>query len=328
MSGLHFTVIAAGPSLVIYLRGELDMGSTEQLSFVASAVLNDRDAHRVELDLADVTFIDMAGIHALQKVRNDARQKGCDLYLRALSPQVQRTIWLSGMSELFPAAGRPRLRTVDGSRAHDVDFRSWDLHPESDGVTLLFAQVAEALARSTAALLDDDPDLGQVVIDGDYAIDEATKEIESAVWHRLRHDPPNWPELRGAIGLLLILPELERSADLAEHIAQRALTGIGAQMTPTSRGIVQRMSEVAMSLWARTATAYAEGTVDCDDLEEADDGLDVLHERLTNEVARGRMDAALAAQVTLLSRFYERLGDHAVHLARRIETLPPAWTAR
>jgi phosphate uptake regulator len=28
-----------------------------------------------------------------------------------------------------------------------------------------------------------------------------------------------------AVGLLLILPQLERSADLAEHIAQRALTG-------------------------------------------------------------------------------------------------------
>ena len=27
------------------------------------------------------------------------------------------------------------------------------------------------------------------------------------------------------------------------------------------------------------------------------------------------------AQVTLLSRFYERLGDHAVNLARRIDNL-------
>ena len=34
------------------------------------------------------------------------------------------------------------------------------------------------------------------------------------------------------------------------------------------------------------------------------------------------MSPAVAAQVTLLSRFYERLGDHAVNLARRIETLP------
>ena len=38
--------------------------------------------------------------------------------------------------------------------------------------------------------------------------------------------------LRHAVGMLLILPELERSADLAAHIAQRALTDTGGEMTP------------------------------------------------------------------------------------------------
>jgi phosphate uptake regulator len=33
------------------------------------------------------------------------------------------------------------------------------------------------------------------------------------------------------------------------------------------------------------------------------------------------MTVSTAAQVTLLARFYERLGDHAVNLARRIELL-------
>jgi phosphate uptake regulator len=38
-------------------------------------------------------------------------------------------------------------------------------------------------------------------------------------------------------------------------------------------------------------------------------------------VAREEMPATIAAQVTLLARFYERLGDHAVNLARRTELL-------
>jgi phosphate uptake regulator len=33
------------------------------------------------------------------------------------------------------------------------------------------------------------------------------------------------------------------------------------------------------------------------------------------------MPTAIGAQVTLVARFYERLGDHAVNLARRIEML-------
>ena len=65
--------------------------------------------------------------------------------------------------------------------------------------------------------------------------------------------------LRHLVGVLLILPELERSGDLAEHIAQRAVTNIGAEMSPLSRGIVQRMSEVALEMWRDAADAYAIG---------------------------------------------------------------------
>jgi phosphate transport system protein len=197
-----------------------------------------------------------------------------------------------------------------------------NLGSEGERVGLLFAQVTEAVARSSWALLSEDPDMGQGVVDRDQVIDELTAEIELEVWHRLQQDRPDWDQLQRAVGVLLILPELERSADLAEHIAQRSLTGLGAQMSAVSRGIIQRMSEVAIDMWNRAAKAYTEGTVRFDELDEADDEMDVLHERLSNEVAGGAMDAAVGAQVTLLARFYERLGDHAVNLARRIDGLP------
>ncbi len=120
------------------------------------------------------------------------------------------------------------------------------------------------------------------------------------------------------MAVLLVLPELERSADLAEHIAQRATGNVGANMTPVSRGIVQRMSEVAIELWRAATNAYADRSAEGLDLHEADEELDILHERLTAEVASGTMKPPVAAQVTLLARFYERLGDHAVNLARRM----------
>ena len=197
-----------------------------------------------------------------------------------------------------------------------------DLGPNAERLSLLFAMVTEAVARSGWALLSEDPHMGQGVVEGDQAIDELTAEIELAVWDQLRQAPPAWEHLQQAVGLLLILPELERSADLAEHIAQRSLTGLAAELTPTSRGIIQRMSEVAIDMWNRAAKAYSERNVHFEELDEADEELDVLHEQLSNEVAAGGMDAAVGAQVTLLSRFYERLGDHAVNLARRVDQLP------
>jgi phosphate transport system protein len=133
--------------------------------------------------------------------------------------------------------------------------------------------------------------------------------------------------LRHLVGILLILPELERSGDLAEHIAQRAVTNIGTEMSPLSRGIVQRMAEVAMEMWRDAADAYADRSAQSVSLHEDDEEIDILHDRLTGEIAAETMPAAIGAQVTLLARFYERLGDHAVNLARRIEMLHPVEKA-
>lgn len=189
-------------------------------------------------------------------------------------------------------------------------------------VAQLFALVSEALAQATHALLTGDPAMGQAVVDGDKAVDELTIEVEQLAWSQIDGGLADQDWLRHLVGVLLILPELERSADLAEHIAQRAVTHLGAEMSPLSRGIVQRMTEVALEMWKAAADAYA-GFVPSDvDLAEDDEEIDILHDRLTSEIASGTMPMAVSAQVTLLARFYERLGDHAVNLARRIDTLP------
>lgn len=190
-------------------------------------------------------------------------------------------------------------------------------------VQRLFAQVQEALARATWALLNADVDLGRAVVDDDRHIDAQVSEVERSVWERLDTLVTTPQELRQLVSTLLVLPELERSADLAEHVAQRAVFGLGGEMTPVSRGIVQRMSEVAVDMWRAVADGYAGSQHPALDLDETDEELDILHDRLTEEVSRGEMAPSVAAQVTLLARFYERLGDHAVNLSRRGASLGP-----
>jgi phosphate transport system protein len=191
-------------------------------------------------------------------------------------------------------------------------------------VIQLFALVSEALARATEALLGGQTALGQSVIDGDQDVDDLTAEVEMLVWDQLNSRPVQGAELRYMVALLLIIPELERSADLAEHIAQRAVSNLGTEMSSRSRGIIQLMTEVAAEMWKQAADAFVDRTRLGERLDEADEEMNVLHTNLTNEVAAEGMPTAVAAQVTLLARFYERLGDHAVNLARRIELLHDA----
>jgi phosphate transport system protein len=83
------------------------------------------------------------------------------------------------------------------------------------------------------------------------------------------------------------------------------------------------MTEVALEMWTAAADAYGDRSVAGIDLAEDDEEIDILHGRLMEEIAAEQMPTAIAAQVTLLARFYERLGDHAVNLARRIGSLAP-----
>ena len=59
-------------------------------------------------------------------------------------------------------------------------------------------------------------------------------------------------------------------------------------MSPLSRGIVQRMTEVALEMWGSVAGLFVDRATAGVDLAEDDEELDILHNRLTAEVALAR----------------------------------------
>ncbi len=187
---------------------------------------------------------------------------------------------------------------------------------------MLFALVAEAVGWATAALLDQDVERANQVIANDRDIDERCEELAGLVKERLGGATLLPEELEDLIAVLQIVPELERSADLAEHIAQRALRSLGGTITPRSRGLIQRMSDVAIGMWQAAGNAYRQRSRDASfGLNDADDELDELATNLVAEGVRSGADPQVAVDLALIARFYERLGDHAVNLASRVETM-------
>ncbi|MHB1716366.1 MAG: PhoU domain-containing protein, partial [Acidimicrobiales bacterium] len=56
-------------------------------------------------------------------------------------------------------------------------------------------------------------------------------------------------------------------------------------------------------------------------IDGLDDEMDDLHVSLIAEIVSGTMPLPVAIELAMVSRFYERFGDHAVKLARRIGSL-------
>ena len=199
-------------------------------------------------------------------------------------------------------------------------------HQELDAidqrVRQMFALVTERAGAATEAFLGDDHELADKVLRGEEDLDRLTEELEEAVERVLLLQSPMAGELRYVLNVLRIVPELERSGDLAAHVATRTGRGLAAQLTPEMRGIFEQMGTVAAELWRKVSEAFAARDPDAGRaLDAADDELDALHKDLTERLLTADIDPGVAADASLMARFLERLGDHAAHIANRVSQL-------
>ncbi len=216
---------------------------------------------------------------------------------------------LTGVFRHF-GLGRSTTSGPDPAPARDDEWRGDVVH--------VFALVGEAIAGATHALLAGDRELAKRVVAADTEIDALVDLLVDRAEAELVTDDSLGPEERRTLlTLLRILPEVERNGDLAEHIARRAARGLGVEMSPRSRGLVERMGEVASAIWREATDVIVDGKREAAGvLEEVDDELDDLHVSLTAELTSGSMALPVAVEVALVGRFYERFGDHCVNLAR------------
>jgi phosphate transport system protein len=183
----------------------------------------------------------------------------------------------------------------------------------------VFALVGEAIAGATHALLANDRELAKRIVDQDVTIDNLVDNMVNTAETRLLEERSLGADSkRMLMTLIRILPDIERNGDLAEHIARRAARGLGNEMSPRSRGLVERMGEVASMIWREATDIIIDGKLESlGEIEDIDDELDDLHVSLTAELTSGSMALPVAVELALLARFYERFGDHCVNLARR-----------
>ena len=186
----------------------------------------------------------------------------------------------------------------------------------------LFALVVEALAAATDALLSGDRHVAAVLSGRDELVDNVYNDVERLVNRAVAFETRNQKDLRFLLAALRVVPELERSHELAEHIARRAAYGLGAELTPRARGLIDRMGKVGMTMWRKAADSWydKEGTV-VEELAQRDEEMDELQTVLVSEVAASGASSSVAMELALVARFYERLGDHAVNVARMVSTL-------
>ena len=194
-----------------------------------------------------------------------------------------------------------------------------DLEAIEAKVIELFAMVAEDLPEATRALLNGDREVIRVLRERGQVIDALYPEIEDLVNREILLQAPVASDLRFLLSVLRIVPELSRSHHLVTSIAARANHILSDDLSPRCRGLVERMGIIAAEMWRQAADSwYQRDRSAASALDQRDDEMDELHATLIAELASGAMSLPVAMEMTLVARFYERLGDRAVSIGYRV----------
>src|ERR1700719_453115 len=140
----------------------------------------------------------------------------------------------------------PSRLVLVSERRQEVEH---DLEAIEAKVIELFALVDEDLPRATQARLAGNKGFMQVLLDREQVIDALYPEIEELVNREILLQAPVASDLRFLLSVLRIVPELERSHDLMVQIASRSNHILGEDLSPRTRGIVERMGNLASEMW-------------------------------------------------------------------------------
>ncbi|WP_046471227.1 phosphate signaling complex protein PhoU [Allosalinactinospora lopnorensis] len=176
-----------------------------------------------------------------------------------------------------------------------------------------------AIARATTALLDADLNAAQEVISGDDELNKLNDEIERSAFELMARQQPVAKDLRTIITSLHMAGDLERMGDHAVHIAKIARRRNPESAIPAElRSIVLEMGHQAELLVIKAGEVVnARDAETARELDADDDRMDKLRRKLLKRILDPNWKHGVEAtmDVTLAGRFYERFGDHAVHVA-------------
>lgn len=186
-------------------------------------------------------------------------------------------------------------------------------------VEQLFEMVVDGVTLVTSAFLSGNRGLAAALVASDPEVDALQREVEYLAEEALLDGRLDRSEVRHLIAVLRIVPELERSADLIEHIALRTSPVTPEWLPLDVADLFSHMGTTVARMWRVAGTAWMQGdhTLTAS-LENEDDLVDDLHVQLIAAVAASAPPTSVAMSLCLVGRFLERLGDHAVNVVARM----------
>ncbi|MEW9049625.1 MAG: phosphate signaling complex protein PhoU [Neobacillus sp.] len=179
-----------------------------------------------------------------------------------------------------------------------------------------------AIRESLTALIHQDVEKAEQIINGDHEIDQLNIKINDKALMLIATESPVAKDLRTINVALKVSSEVERMGDMAVNIAKAALH-IGKEKHVKEIVDIPQMMNLALDMVSDAIKAYInEDVMLAQKCAERDDKVDemfgsIIHE-LISMVPNNPEATNQIIQLAFVCRFIERIADHSTNIAENV----------
>jgi phosphate transport system protein len=197
-----------------------------------------------------------------------------------------------------------------------------ELRTLRDRLLAMGGRAEQQIARAVESLRARDENIAQQVIDDDQTIDEDERGIDELAFLILARRQPVASDLRFVMLALKVVTDLERIGDLAVNIAKRVKDLVRLPASPMQERLellaerVLGALQLALDAFVHADAERAEKVIDGDrDIDALN--MHVITDLLAND-SEDMRHLARSLALSSVSRYLERIGDHATNIAEMV----------
>jgi phosphate transport system protein len=205
------------------------------------------------------------------------------------------------------------------SREFDRELRTL-----RDKLLAMGGRAEQQIARAVQAMVKRDDTLAAQVIADDASIDQDEIGIDELAFLILARRQPVASDLRFVMLALKVVTDLERIGDLAVNIAKR-VHDLSRFPTSSSQDRIELLSQRVLAALQLALDAFVHADAErAEKVIEGDRDIDSLNMHVIADVIAGGNDTedqhavARALALSSVSRYLERIGDHATNIAEMV----------
>lgn len=189
-------------------------------------------------------------------------------------------------------------------------------------ILMMGSLVEDQIRNALSALIDRDEALARQVIENDHKVNAFDVEIDEMALDALVRYQPVAKDLRFVTTAMKISSELERMSDLAENICERTIElNEEPQLKPYID--IPHMAERARIMVKESLDAFVKmDSALARKVIQDDDFVDILTEQLFRELLSFMIEnpktISRAIRLSFISKYIERLADHATNVAELV----------